>query len=58
MKIAPGADAPTLATLCGDDGYIRVTPECPAGGGYTVGNLVTLPKCDIADHKLPDTDTP
>ena len=28
-------------------------PTCPAGGKYTLGNLVTIPTCSIAGHSLP-----
>ncbi len=29
--------------------------ECPADGDYTIGNVITLPTCDVEDHELPGT---
>src|SRR3982750_301070 len=31
------ADTPVAADLYGTDKYIRDTPNCPAGGAYTIG---------------------
>lgn len=49
---APNA-SPTASVLYGSTAYIRATPTCPAGGTYTIGNLATVPDCNIADHDLP-----
>jgi len=35
-----------LATLVGATNYIKSTPECPAGGTYTVNAISTDPDCD------------
>ena len=35
------------------DKYIKSTPECPAGGTYSINNLGTRPTCSITDHTLP-----
>ncbi len=31
----------------GGTGYIRRVANCPSGGNYTVGNVVTAPTCDV-----------
>ena len=36
---------PTMANLVTD--YLKVTPECPAGGVYTVDRLDRLPACSV-----------
>ena len=48
-------DVPTSTDLVGSvsDGYIKYFPTCPGGGTYTIGNLVTRPKCDKTGHVLP-----
>lgn len=43
---------PGAADLYGDGKYIKLTPSCPAGGSYIIGNLQTAPVCSIATHKL------
>jgi prepilin-type N-terminal cleavage/methylation domain-containing protein len=51
--IDEGADPADLAALVPD--YIQRTPECPAGGDYTVGAVFadpdnpTAPTCDFGD---------
>lgn len=32
--------------------YIKTTPECPAGGTYTVAAVNAMPSCTIAGHAL------
>lgn len=49
---------PTEANLVGtssDPGYIKVFPDCPTNGTYTIGNMSTRPTCSqSADgHVLP-----
>ena len=48
------ATLPDLAGLSGANGYIKKTPECPAGGSYTVGAAGTDPSCSqsAAGHVL------
>ncbi len=50
-----GTGTPTMANLVPD--YIKKTPECPAGGTYTVGNMDTDPSCTLSAspnlHVLP-----
>ena len=46
-------DTPTMTDLIGTDKYIKVTPQCPANGAYTYGNMSTKPKCSVVDHTLP-----
>ena len=38
-----------LTALCGSDKQIKVTPVCPAGGTYTVGDATTDPSCSIGE---------
>ena len=50
-------DAPTLDSaagtgLIGTDKYIKVIPQCPANGSYTVGDMSTKPTCSNTDHTL------
>ena len=46
-------DTPVLATdIVGTDKYIKVTPQCPANGTYTVGDMTTKPSCSVTDHTL------
>ena len=42
----------TMGDLTGSGNYIDETPECPAGGTYTVSNIGTAPTCNITDHEL------
>ncbi len=50
-----GTGTPTWANLVTD--YIKVTPTCPGGGTYTIGDLNTDPACSKAAapdlHVLP-----
>ena len=46
----------TEANLYGTAGYIKVTPTCPAGGTYTIGDSDTDPVCSIA-KTLDSTDS-
>jgi prepilin-type N-terminal cleavage/methylation domain-containing protein len=52
-KLAPGATCDMAAIAGTSADYIKATPECPAGGTYTVGNIGTAPDCNITDHDLP-----
>ena len=46
-------DAVPAGALYGAAGYIKVEPECPSGGTYTVGAISADPTCDGgADHVL------
>jgi len=49
------ADVPADADLFGAAAYIRVKPQCPGGGTYTLGNVATDPSCSLAasGHALP-----
>ena len=47
----------TEADLYGASGYIKVTPTCPAGGSYTIGNATTDPTCNYSDTDASDTST-
>jgi len=47
------SDMPTMTDLAGTDKYIKVTPQCPAGGTYILGNIRTKSKCSMAGHALP-----
>ena len=44
---AAGEGGITLANLCGNDKYLKVTPTCPANGTYAVGADGTDPSCTI-----------
>ena len=46
MEFNMGAgDTPIWANLV--PAYIKKQPECPAGGGYTIGSMDQLPLCAI-----------
>jgi hypothetical protein len=45
----PG-DEPAEADIFGPDQYIRVKPECPQGGTYTVGAIGENPRCTVPEH--------
>jgi competence protein ComGC len=45
-------DTPTWDDLIGSDKYIKVMPTCPANGTYTLGNMITKPRCTIPDHNI------
>ena len=49
-------DGLTLADLCGNNKYIKVTPTCPAGGTYGVNGDGVDPTCSIA-KTLDSTDS-
>jgi prepilin-type N-terminal cleavage/methylation domain-containing protein len=55
--IPPGGTASVQAAV--GEGYLRATPNCPAGGTYTVNVIGTAPTCDYAapnwaiPHTLP-----
>ena len=46
---------PVWADLVGQTLYVRKSPECPAGGTYTVGDVATEPGCTLSGdgHVLP-----
>ena len=53
-----GDTSPAITTVC--NAYIKgnTTPECPAGGAYTYGDMDVNPGCSFAGsttHKLKDT---
>ena len=33
--------------------FIEASTVCPAGGTYTLVDVATAPKCDVAGHQLP-----
>ena len=48
-------DTPVEADIFGAAAYIRVKPECPAGGAdymTTIGAVSARPTCNIAGHTL------
>ena len=48
------------AVLCGTDKYIKVTPQCPAGGAYTVSyadSTGVAVSCNKDKHALPEGST-
>jgi general secretion pathway protein G len=45
-------DEPAEAELFGAGLYLKSTPECPAGGAYTVNPIGTDSTCTIAGHEL------
>ena len=47
------ANTPVDGDLFGATAYIRIKPECPGGGVYTLNAVDTLPTCNIALHVLP-----
>ena len=40
-------DTPGTTDLYGTDKYIRVEPECPGGGTYTIGQVDAEPTCSL-----------
>ena len=49
-------DTPVDADLFGNTVYVRVKPECPGGGTYTLNAVDTDPICSLgatAQHALP-----
>ena len=47
----------TESDLYGTAGYIKITPTCPAGGSYTIGDSTTDPTCNYSDTDASDTST-
>ena len=49
------ADTPGVTDLFGNTAYIRVQPQCPGGGTYTLNNVATDPACSLSasGHVLP-----
>jgi competence protein ComGC len=45
-------DAPTWEDLVGPGKYFQQKPVCPAGGEYTIGDMMTEPTCSIPTHTL------
>lgn len=47
-------DIPTLDDLCGTNHFLRVVPQCPKGGGYSIGPLNKTPTCSFGNkgHEL------
>ncbi len=41
--------------ICGPNGYIKRTPNCPSGGTYTPANIGTDPTCSIGTSNSPFT---
>ena len=50
-KKAAGAAVATT-DIYGATSYVKVAPECPAGGTYTIGAVGTDPVCTITGHAL------
>jgi hypothetical protein len=48
---APG-DTPAWSDLVGTNRHLRVLPECPGGGTYTIGTVGEDARCTIAGHML------
>lgn len=46
------SDAPTWEDLVGPGKYFREKPVCPAGGTYTIGDMMTEPTCTVPTHTL------
>src|SRR3954470_16483415 len=40
-------DTPQDSDLFGTTQYVRDKPECPGGGGYTLGDVQTRPTCAL-----------
>lgn len=45
-------DIPSDAHLFGATSYMRVRPECPGGGTYTIGAVAEKPRCSIRGHTI------
>ena len=41
-------DTQANSELYGTDKYIRIEPECPGGGTYTIGSVSEVPTCTLA----------
>jgi prepilin-type N-terminal cleavage/methylation domain-containing protein len=48
-------DTPVAADLYGPSAYLRSTPLCPAGGTYTINDMLSYPTCSIGDNGTPET---
>ncbi|HSI72024.1 MAG TPA: hypothetical protein VK934_02510 [Fimbriimonas sp.] len=50
-------DAPTPADLVGTPttGFLKMFPQCPMGGQYTINDMTTRPTCSLGElgHRLP-----
>jgi prepilin-type N-terminal cleavage/methylation domain-containing protein len=44
------SDTPVAGDLYGPTAYVKVDPECPSGGTYTIGDMSTRPTCSIGDN--------
>jgi len=44
-----------MSDLAGNNGFLRYTPECPAGGTYSVETLGDVPTCSLSaqGHVVP-----
>jgi general secretion pathway protein G len=40
-------DAVATTDIYGTDKYIRIEPECPGGGTYTLGTVEEIPSCSL-----------
>lgn len=45
-------DVPEDSDLFGAVQYIKVKPECPASGTYTLQEIGVHPTCDVLNHEL------
>ncbi len=45
-------DTPSWPELVATNHYLRVLPECPAGGTYTLGTVGENARCTIRGHSL------
>jgi hypothetical protein len=45
-------DTPPWDELIGAGKYIKVMSACPANGSYTLGNMMTKPRCTVPDHAI------
>lgn len=52
-RVAATGVAPAETELFGPDGYLHVTPRCPSGGTYTIGDLSTPPTCSFGASEMP-----
>lgn len=55
-NIQEGFATPSWSDLVGEDNYIRVSPVCPSGGVYTIGDMEHEPSCSLSgDGAFPHT---
>jgi competence protein ComGC len=45
-------ETPEDTDLFGATSYIRIKPDCPSSGTYTIGRMDEKPECDVAGHTL------